>query len=163
MRTLGIVVGAVGALMAGCGWQATPCGAGGADDARMRLLAADAAFSRTAFERGPAAAFGEVLDADSVFLASNYGTLYGVDDVVTFLGGDEALRMSWIPADAEVARGCDIGYTFGAWSAGGADADGNPLDLSGKYLAVWRYQDEGGWRLAVYMQNSDPAGSDVEP
>lgn len=151
------------AALAGCGWQPSPCGAGGAEDARMRLLAADAAFSRIAFERGPAAAFGDVLDADSVFLAANYGTLYGVDDVVTFLGGDEALRMSWIPADAEVARGCDVGYTFGAWSATGTDADDNPLDMSGKYLAVWRFREDAGWRLAVYMQNGDASGDDAGP
>lgn len=128
----------------------------------MRLLAADAAFARTAFEHGPAAAFASVLAPDAVFLSANYPTLYGIDDVLTFLGGAEALRMSWVPADAEVAQSCELGYTFGAWTAAGQDADGNPIDLAGKYLGVWRHVADAGWRLTVYMQNSDPA-VDTQP
>lgn len=154
MKAIALIT--VAGLVAGCGWQAGPCGRDGIDGARMRLLAADAAFARAAFERGPAAAFAEVLADHSVFLAGNYATLYGIDDIVTFFSGSEGVRMSWTPADGEVARSCELGYTFGAWRAGGEDVDGNPLDLRGKYLGVWRHAPDTGWRLAVYMHNSDP-------
>jgi ketosteroid isomerase-like protein len=121
----------------------------------LRVATTSAEFARRAVEHGPAHAFASVLADDAVFLAPNHPTLYGADDIVTYLDGAPGLRMTWTTADAEVARSCDIGYTFGAWTAGGEDADGNPVVAQGKYLATWRHVRDIGWRLTVYIQNLD--------
>lgn len=151
-----VLLTAATAMLCACGWP-TPCGGGGADGSRMQLAALNAEFARVAVQRGPAEAFRRVLADDAVFLAANYPALYGPDDIVAFLDGAPGVRMSWTTADAEVASGCDVGYTFGAWNASGADTDGNPVALAGKYAAVWRRPPDGAWRLAVYIQNTDPA------
>lgn len=142
-------------LLAGCGIDQSPCGPGGVESARMQLLATDVEFARHASERDIGEAFAAVLAPDAVFLPMNHPALYGPDDIVEFFSDTGGLRLGWTPADAEVARGCDIGYTFGAWRAQGEDADGNRLDFHGKYLGAWRHDAERGWRLAVYMQNAD--------
>lgn len=133
-----------------------PCGPGGAESARMRLLATDVEFSRHASEAGLAPAFETVLMPEAVFLPMNSHALYGPDDIIAFFAGNPDVRMRWTPADAEVGGRCDIGYTYGAWSAQVNDGDGGTQDFSGKYLGTWRLQPERGWRLAVYMQNADP-------
>lgn len=143
-------------LVTGCGDDELACGPGGPESARMRLLATDVEFSRQASEVDLTTAFAAVLAPDAVFLPMNDLALYGPDDIIDFFTGHGQVRMHWTPANAEVGLRCDIGYTYGAWSAEVAGDDGEPLDYSGKYLGTWRRDAERGWRLAVYMQNADP-------
>lgn len=138
---------------AGCGWQDAPCGPGGIDEARMRLLATDVEFARVANEQGMPDAFTAFLADDAVYLPMNFPALYGPEDAAGFVAGSEGVRIAWTPADADVAGNCDIGYTFGSWHAQGADAEGAALDVRGKYLGVWRLDAETGWKVIVYMQN----------
>lgn len=119
----------------------------------MRLLATDVEFARVAHEQGLPEAFGSFMSEDAVYLPMNYPALYGPVDAAQFVAGSEGIKVAWTPADAEVARSCDVGYTFGTWHAQGADLDGNPLDARGKYLGVWRHTAETGWKVTVYMQN----------
>lgn len=144
---------AIVAGTAACGWQDSPCPPGGVEEARMRLLATDVEFARVAYEQGLPAAFTAFLADDAVYLPMNYPALYGAGDAARFVTGNDGVRVAWTPADAEVARSCDIGYTFGSWHAQGTDPDGAALDAEGKYLGMWRFDADAGWRVAVYMQN----------
>lgn len=119
----------------------------------MRLLATDVEFARVAYEQGLSDAFSAFLADDAVYLPMNYPALYGHANAARFVAGSDGVRVAWTPANAEVARGCDIGYTFGSWHAQGTDADGKALDAEGKYLGMWRFDAEAGWKVVVYMQN----------
>lgn len=146
---------AVLALVQGCGWVTSPCGPGGPEAARMALLASDVEASRIAREQGMASVIEVYFEDDAVFLPMNWPTLYGREDIGLFFSGTERITLSWTPADAEVSLSCDMGYSYGAWTAFGDDPDGNAFDLRGKYFAMWRPH-EGGWRVGFYMQNADP-------
>lgn len=158
MKLCSILV-AVG-LVSACGWQDSPCGPGGVEEARMRLLATDVEFARVAHEQGLPAAFSAFLADDAVYLPMNFPAIYGTGDAAGFVAGNDGIRVAWTPADADVAQSCDIGYTFGSWHAQGTDADGAALDVRGKYLGVWRLEAETGWKVVVYMQNGTAQGNE---
>lgn len=145
--------------LAGCGSPESSCGREGEDAARMQLLATDVEFARQAADGTLAEAFAGMLVEDAIFLPMNYPALYGRDNIVEFFGGSEPAYITWTPANAEIANSCDIGYTFGSWQARVTEEGGESSDFSGKYLGAWHRDPEQGWRLAVYMQNSNPAAT----
>jgi ketosteroid isomerase-like protein len=66
------------------------------------------------------------------------------------------------PVKIEASRSGDIGYTQGPYDLAFADAKGNAIKDHGKYLAVWKKQSDGAWRVVADIFNSDlprlPAG-----
>ena len=62
----------------------------------------------------------------------------------------------------EASRSGAIGYTQGPYDLAFADAKGNAIKDHGKYLAVWKKQSDGAWRVVADIFNSDlpqvPAG-----
>lgn len=59
------------------------------------------------------------------------------------------------PTKVEVARSGDIGYTQGPYDLAFHDAEGNPVKDHGKYLAVWKKQSDGAWKVVADIFNSD--------
>jgi ketosteroid isomerase-like protein len=59
------------------------------------------------------------------------------------------------PVKIEVARSGDIGYTQGPYDLAFTDAKGNTVKDRGKYLAVWKKQSDGAWRVVADIFNSD--------
>jgi ketosteroid isomerase-like protein len=53
----------------------------------------------------------------------------------------------------------DLAYTQGTYSMTMTDPEGIPATDKGKYLAVWKKQADGGWKVIEDIFNSDlPAG-----
>lgn len=82
--------------------------------------------------------------------------------------GRAALRAEWqhvlaIPgfssvsalSHAEVSAAGDLGYTYGTYSTRMLGEDGQPVTEPGKWLAVWRRQPDGAWRIVVETYNTD--------
>ena len=65
------------------------------------------------------------------------------------------------PVTVEAARSGDIGYTQGPYELGFQDAKGKTVKDRGKYLAVWKKQSDGAWRVVADIFNSDlpPSGA----
>jgi ketosteroid isomerase-like protein len=59
------------------------------------------------------------------------------------------------PIKIEAARSGDIGYTQGPYDLTFKDAKGNTVKDRGKYLAVWKKQSDGAWRVVADIFNSD--------
>jgi ketosteroid isomerase-like protein len=59
------------------------------------------------------------------------------------------------PVTIEAARSGDIGYTQGPYDLTFDDARGNTVKDRGKYLAVWKKQSDGAWRVVADIFNSD--------
>jgi len=64
------------------------------------------------------------------------------------------------PVKIEASRSGDIGYTQGPYDLAFKDAQGNTVKDRGKYLAVWKKQSDGAWRVVADIFNSDlPQGA----
>lgn len=56
---------------------------------------------------------------------------------------------------AEVAVGGDLGYTLGTYETAVSDPEGQPRSHRGKYVAIWKKQADGAWRVAVHSSSPD--------
>jgi ketosteroid isomerase-like protein len=59
------------------------------------------------------------------------------------------------PVTIEASRSGDIGYTQGPYELAFNDANGNRVKDQGKYLAVWKKQSDGTWKVVADIFNSD--------
>ena len=42
------------------------------------------------------------------------------------------------------------------------DPEGNPVEIDGKFMTVWKKQPDGTWKIAVDMFNANGATASVE-
>ena len=59
-----------------------------------------------------------------------------------------AFSISWVPAEAEVAKSGDLGYTMGTNRFTIPGAGGSSTTVEGRYVTVWR-KTKDGWRCVV--------------
>jgi ketosteroid isomerase-like protein len=59
------------------------------------------------------------------------------------------------PVKVEASHSGDIGYTQGPYDLAFSDAKGKTVKDHGKYLAVWKKQSDGAWRVVADIFNSD--------
>ncbi len=83
--------------------------------------------------------------------------------------GKENIRKNWAPLLAaarprpelanhdsvEVARSGDMAYETGAYDFVTTDKKGKSSDEKGKYVVVWKKQNDGSWKVVVDMDNPD--------
>jgi ketosteroid isomerase-like protein len=152
MGALGPAVIAAAVLVAiGCGIDEGRQGRNGA--AAAELLAADEAFAAASRAEGPAEAFRRFLLPDALALPNGRDVVRGRAAVVAGLAATPELELLWEPQHAEVSASGDLGWTWGRYAA----RAGAQPPSHGKYLNVWRRDDQGRWRVAVDMGNASPA------
>jgi len=61
--------------------------------------------------------------------------------------------LTWTPERAEVSNGGDLGYTVGEYRSSGLDAEGIHTAVSGKYVSIWRKQEDGSWKVEMKLGN----------
>jgi len=100
-------------------------------------------------------------------------SLYAEDAIALYpniplLTGKDAIRERWRTTFAkpgfaisgqslkvEVSSSGDLAYAYGSSRSSVNDATGNPVPDKGKYVAVYRKQRDGKWKIAVDIANSD--------
>jgi ketosteroid isomerase-like protein len=65
------------------------------------------------------------------------------------------LSVVWAPKGAEVAKGGDLGYSFGAYSLKTGVGTSDPKESLGKYVTIMRKQANGSWAPVVDIFNPD--------
>ena len=103
---------------------------------RAALLAADRAHARSTDFLG---AFAD----DASYLHPDAPLVRGKQAIGAVLAGSPSPGLTWTPEYADVSDDGTLGYTYG-WTHLG--------DLQGKYLACWRKQAGGPWRIAAYAR-----------
>ncbi len=63
--------------------------------------------------------------------------------------------LKYSPVIADVGGAADLGYTIGTYHMKLPDSDGSIVEISGKYLSLWKRQPDGKWKIAVDMFNAD--------
>lgn len=126
-------------------------------EAMHSLKQADAALSKAVSERD--------LDAIVAFYAEDAALLPTAEPAMT---GKTAIREEWkhilaIPhfenvsslLNAEVAESGDLGYTTGTFLAKMLGEDGKPAIEPGKWVTIWKRQQDGRWLIVVDTYNTD--------
>ena len=75
---------------------------------------------------------------------------------------DPAYSLSWRMEEAVVARSGDLAYSRGSYDATYTPGD-HAVREHGKYLAVWKKQPGGAWKVAVDMYNPDAPAVPINP
>lgn len=126
-----------------------------ADEAAIR--AADIAWSNAAaakdLERGVS-----YYASDGSMLAPNAPPATGTDAIHrawTQLFALPGFSVRWQPSKVEVSRAGDLGYSEGSYELTMNDAKGKPVTDRGKYVAVWKKQAGGAWKVAADIFNSN--------
>jgi ketosteroid isomerase-like protein len=64
-------------------------------------------------------------------------------------------KLEWHPDQIAIARSGELGYTSGTYTWTFKDASGKPASDKGKYLTVWKKQQDGSWKVLLDMFNTD--------
>jgi ketosteroid isomerase-like protein len=65
------------------------------------------------------------------------------------------VSISWIPMYVDVAKAGDLAYILGSYNMTTKVAKGKPTTDTGKYLAIWKKQVDGSWKVEAEMWNTD--------
>ena len=66
------------------------------------------------------------------------------------------LRLTWQPEQVEVSNSGDMASTAGYWQLYDKQKANSPPIDTGKYLTVWRKQQNGAWKVIADIGNEDP-------
>lgn len=126
------------------------------------LLKTDIAFSEASVTKGSADAFHEYLDENALMLSDGSHPILGRESIYAIMSGGSGSVLTWEPVMAEVARSGDLGYTWGRYKSLRSGADGTIRTQYGKYLNVWKKQEDRSWKVLVDMGNSNPQPEEKE-
>jgi ketosteroid isomerase-like protein len=68
----------------------------------------------------------------------------------------EGTSLTWTPVHADLANSGDLGYTYGNYIFKSKNKEGKIVASYGKYMSVWKKQQDGSWKVVVDMGNSSP-------
>jgi uncharacterized protein (TIGR02246 family) len=125
---------------------------------------ADEATIRAASAEWSKAAAAKDLDKSVSYYAED--AVY-LTDKGAMVNGKNSIRMVWKDVVAptaptltfatsyvEVARSGDIAYEYGTYKENSEVKKGKPKEEKGKYVAVWKKQKDGGWKVALDIDNT---------
>jgi hypothetical protein len=123
-----------------------------APNSEQQLLDLERRLAGMAQERGLGTALGSVIDLGDGFVLRPGQTLQGAETVEAALNSNAGSPILWQPDRVFVSSSGDMGVTSGRYVqvVPGAEA------LQGRYLAVWRKDPTGEWRLLSESRVADP-------
>ncbi len=142
-------------LSFGCSRQQTPPDTLAAQEAAIRQ--ADLAWSKAMTDKQLDATVSHYAEEASIF-PPNAPTATGksaIRDVWTRYFAMPGFLVTCHPVKIEASRSGDIGYTQGPYDLAFNDAKGKTIKDRGRYLAVWKKQSDGAWRVVADIFNSD--------
>jgi ketosteroid isomerase-like protein len=125
---------------------------GKAEDA---ILAADAAWLKV-YQAKDLAKSVAFCDEQGSLLVPDTPIATGKDAIAKVIADDFVHdKIMWQANKVGVARSGDLGYTSGTTEMNVKDASGKTVVYKGKYLTVWKKQEDGSWKVLYDMFNSD--------
>jgi len=128
---------------------------------REALLAVDREFARATAEQG-IDGWLSFFAQDATIFPPGAPVVTGLDNIREHYAatGFDPTGLTWQPVAAELSAAGDLGYTYGTWTFQRAVATGEVRSSSGKYLSVWRKDEQGRWRLVADIGSPDPPRAD---
>ena len=126
-------------------------------DVRDELFAVDRAFSARSLEIGAGPAFVEFAAQDVRAFPGGAVTLKGKEALADWTSGWSMDRtIAWEPEEAFASSSGDFGYTWGYATFTGKNDDGEEVSTYGKYVTIWRRQENGEWKWIADLGNGAP-------
>ena len=66
---------------------------------------------------------------------------------------DPAVSLTWEPERADIAASGELGWTTGSFVSVAPGPDGTPARTEGRYVSIWRRQDDGSWKVVMDLGN----------
>ena len=124
---------------------------------QLKLMQTDIEFSNKSVEVGAAEAFNQYLDADAVQLPAQADPVVGRESIYARMRtSSNRYVLQWEPKKAEVSGSGDMGYTWGTYTVTSEDEKGLKSTSYGKYLNVWKKQNDGSWKVLIDIGNQSP-------
>jgi len=118
------------------------------------LFKLEADFAKAVAEHGRSA-FVTYFAEDGVELEDG-GGITTREEIKKQAAWPEGTSLTWTPVHADMATSGDLGFTYGNYVFKSKDKDGKIVASYGKYVSVWKKQNDGSWKVAVDMGNSSP-------
>jgi len=115
------------------------------------LLETDRSFSKLSEQIGAADAFREYLDSSAVQLPHLSMPIFGRENIYKDMKAEDDYLLIWEPKFGDVSNSGDIGYTWGEYKVIVDDE----IISTGKYLNVWKRQNDGSWKVVIDMGNQN--------
>lgn len=129
---------------------------------RQAVLQADREFMQETAERG-VEAWVSYFSEDGAMLPATGEVVRGHAAIRALMAPAFEIpgyTITWDPTFAEVSEGGDLAYTFGNYETTVSDAEGNRMATRGRYVTVWRKQDDGSWKVVLDMGNTEDVGQE---
>lgn len=125
------------------------------------LMDADRAFAGAVAEGGTDAWVSWVA-ADGAQIVPGAGEIRGRDSIRALMAylDDPGTRLTWEPSRAQIAASGDLGWTTGTYESESVGSDGQVQHGQGRYVTIWRKQDDGSWKVVMDLGNPTRAPSE---
>ena len=122
-----------------------------------KLLDTDKEFAEASLDRGTAEAFKMYITEDATIFPDMSDPITGRENIYKHLKkGEHQYLIDWEPKDASVAASGEIGWTWGNYTLYRLKGEEEIVMAYGKYLDVWKKQEDGSWKMYLDMGNSSP-------
>lgn len=118
------------------------------------LMQADRDFA-AAVAAGGSEAWAAWFAEDGAIIQPGIGEIRGreaIRDVMAALD-DPTTSLTWEPERADIGASGDLGWTTGSFVSEGPGPDGAPVRSEGRYVSIWRLQDDGNWKVVMDLGN----------
>jgi ketosteroid isomerase-like protein len=116
---------------------------------KILLYNLEAQFAKDVAAKG-GAAFGLWCAPDAVMLGNGAAPVVGRVAIEKAAGwSPRDYQLTWTPTDAMMSPSGDMGYTWGHYEGRSKDANGNPVETSGRYMTIWRKEADGSWKFVM--------------
>lgn len=139
------------AVAAAC-QPAAPAGVADAD--REAIRAVDAEFTKMAMAADFAGLVSKAYTDDAVFMAPNAPAVTGSAAIQTAMGAFPPIS-NFVITSQEIEGTATMAYARGTYSMTLTPPGAAPIQDSGKFLAIWRKQADGTWKMTRDIFNSD--------
>ena len=115
------------------------------------LMAADRAFAKATATKG-VDGWVETFAENGAMLPAGLPIVRGhkaIRDLMSPAFESEGFEFHWEPTEADIAASGDLGYTIGRYERTVTGPDGNSSTTTGKYVSIWKRQEDGTWKVVV--------------
>ena len=121
------------------------------------LFNLEAKFAKDVAARG-GAGFASWFANDAVLLGNGQPPVVGRAAIAkTATWSPKNYQLTWTPLGAVMGPSGEIGYTWSHYEGHGKDANGNPVNTSGRFITIWRKQSDGSWKVVLDAGANEPA------
>lgn len=108
--------------------------------------------------KGGGRAFSSWFAPDAVTLGNGKAPVVGHDAIAAAATwSPDVYQLTWTPEGARMGPAGDMGFTWGHYEGVSKDAQGNTVKMTGRYMTVWKKQQDGEWKVALDASNEGPA------